>query len=218
MMNIQQPVRLIIFIYQEESLLCCSMSIGYWCNLKWVLFSYMGGDISRAPPKQQQQQQQETAGGWSEHRCCKWWEGLSRSSHHGSHFCSGRQGGGHTGACHARPPPGAALFSPTRWPPQHRPLEPVLGPGGHELKAHQEPSLWCRCLCFCAWEGSLLYRCNLHITVCRAVKVLWRKEAQRAPLSYMEHLYEPDLFRSEVFLWAPLSVDFFLHLDHLGQY
>lgn len=54
MMNIQQPVRLIVFIYQQESLLCCSMSIGYWCNIKWVLFSYAGGDIPHAPPKKQQ--------------------------------------------------------------------------------------------------------------------------------------------------------------------
>lgn len=93
MMNIQILVRLIIFIYQQESLLCCSMSIGYWCNMKWVLFSYMGGDISHALPKKQQGQQQETAWGWSEHQSCKWWEGLSRSSNHGACFCCGRQVG-----------------------------------------------------------------------------------------------------------------------------
>lgn len=91
MMNIQPSVKLIIFIYQQESLLCCSMSIGYWCNIKWVLFSYMSVDFSHTPPKKQQQQKQETDGGWSEHWGHKWWEGLSRSAH----FCSDRQVGTH---------------------------------------------------------------------------------------------------------------------------
>lgn len=137
MMNIQQSVRLIIFIYQQESLLCCSMSTGYWCNIKWVLFSYMGGDISCAPPKkqqQQQQQQQETAGGWSEHWGCKWREGLRRSSHHGAHFCSGRQVGGGRHRCPPCKvtPRSSTLFSCSRTSTTQTALEPVLGAGSRK--------------------------------------------------------------------------------------
>lgn len=142
-----------------------------------------------------------------------------------SSFLLWQTGVGHTGSCHGRPPQGAALFSPIQGPrTTQTPLEPVLGAGGWELKAKQKPSLWCS---FCARESSLSRGCNLHITTGRAAEVLRTKEAQSAPPSLLcetsirtrlRTSLKPELFRSEVLLWVPLSVDFFLHLDCLGQH
>lgn len=42
-------------------------------------------------------------------------------------------------------------------------------------------------------EGCLIHNCNLHVTIGRTMEVLRTKEAQRAPPSYVKHLYEPDL-------------------------
>lgn len=180
MMNIQPSVKLIIFIYQQESLLCCSMSIGYWCNIEWVLFSYMSVDFSHTPPKKQQQQKQKTDGGWSEHWGCKWWEGRSTSSHHGARFCSDREVGD-TGDTHRCLPFRA----------QHRHRQPLSQPWAlvaeSQKQARNHP---------CGvgdGESSLIDRCNLHVTIGRTVEVLRTKEAQRASPSYGKHLYEPDL-------------------------
>lgn len=123
-MNIQQSVRLIIFIYQQESLRCCSMSVGYGCNKVSFVFIHGWWHLLCSS---KEAAKQKTGGGWSEHWDCKWQEGLSSSLHHGARFCSadrwgdtcsGRQVVGDS--CHAGPPPGTALFSPIQGPPQYR--------------------------------------------------------------------------------------------------
>lgn len=195
MMNIQLPVRLIIFIYQPESLLCCSMSIGYWCNMKWVLFSYVGGDISHTLPKKQQQQQQETAWGWSEHQGCKWRKGLSRSSNHETHFCCGRQVWDTQVAVmgdHPKEQHSSLLF---RDPAQHKHLlnQPweLAAEGWKQSRNHP-----CGVGDWVSVPGKV--PCLMGATCTSPLAGLQKSLGQRKlrahlPLSCVKHLYEPDL-------------------------
>lgn len=135
---------------------------------------------------------------------------------------TGRWGtlGTHTGACRVRSLLTAALSCPGISTTQTA-LEPGLRAGGWEPKASQKLSLWCR-----QWGGlpdtqvqpACHHRQDYGSPQDKGSSESTSFLCEASIWTRLRTSLNLELFRSEVLLWGPLSVDFNLHLDCLGQY